>query len=291
MAGLFSLGCGGGGSDRQQEAQGHPNPTTEFLPPETLYWYKNEDVSSYRGFELWNQQPEQFMPGTRPSEQDVYGASRSYDDPSSSSSMRGRGGINCQDCGNKAKKDCPHMRCRTCCKSRGFHCQTHIKSTWVPAPKRRERQHHLSALQQHQRHGQTDVLEHQDFPTVVSSPADFRCVRVNSIDDDDEQYAYQTAVNIGGRVFKGILYDQGPECNYNAGDMSASAGVGGVQPLNLIAGAASGASVLPATTISGGAMVSSGGALGDPSSLYPAQLNTFMAGGSGTQFFPPSRSS
>lgn len=56
----------------------------------------------------------------------------------------GRGaneGINCQDCGNQAKKDCEHMRCRTCCKSRGYPCHTHVKSTWVPAAKRRERQH------------------------------------------------------------------------------------------------------------------------------------------------------
>ncbi|KAJ0629727.1 putative transcription factor STY-LRP1 family [Helianthus annuus] len=43
------------------------------------------------------------------------------------------GGVSCQDCGNQAKKDCPHFRCRTCCKSRGFQCQTHVKSTWVPA--------------------------------------------------------------------------------------------------------------------------------------------------------------
>lgn len=53
----------------------------------------------------------------------------------------GSGGemINCQDCGNQAKKDCEHMRCRTCCKSRGYPCQTHVKSTWVPAARRRER--------------------------------------------------------------------------------------------------------------------------------------------------------
>ncbi|CAK7330613.1 unnamed protein product [Dovyalis caffra] len=46
----------------------------------------------------------------------------------------------CQDCGNQAKKDCSHRRCRTCCKSRGFDCVTHVKSTWVPAARRRERQ-------------------------------------------------------------------------------------------------------------------------------------------------------
>ena len=50
------------------------------------------------------------------------------------------GGTTCQDCGNQAKKDCSHRRCRTCCKSRGFDCATHVKSTWVPAARRRERQ-------------------------------------------------------------------------------------------------------------------------------------------------------
>lgn len=63
----------------------------------------------------------------------------------------GGGGISCQDCGNQAKKDCQHMRCRTCCKSRGFQCQTHVKSTWVPAAKRRERQQQLSSLQQQEK--------------------------------------------------------------------------------------------------------------------------------------------
>ncbi|MFS7952079.1 putative transcription factor STY-LRP1 family [Helianthus anomalus] len=66
----------------------------------------------------------------------------------------GSGGTNCQDCGNQAKKDCQYMRCRTCCKSRGFQCQTHVKSTWVPAAKRRERQMQLaSSSQQHQNLG------------------------------------------------------------------------------------------------------------------------------------------
>jgi len=62
----------------------------------------------------------------------------------------GGGGISCEDCGNQAKKDCQHMRCRTCCKSRGFQCQTHVKSTWVPAAKRRERQQQLASLQPQQ---------------------------------------------------------------------------------------------------------------------------------------------
>ncbi|KAG6573801.1 Protein LATERAL ROOT PRIMORDIUM 1, partial [Cucurbita argyrosperma subsp. sororia] len=46
----------------------------------------------------------------------------------------------CRDCGNRAKKECEYRRCRTCCKGRGNHCSTHVKSTWVPASRRRERQ-------------------------------------------------------------------------------------------------------------------------------------------------------
>nr|POE75850.1 protein short internodes [Quercus suber] len=212
------------------------------------------------------------------------------------------------------------MRCRTCCKSRGFDCQTHVKSTWVPASKRRERQQ-LAVLQQQQQQHQHQLehrggehpkrhrenpstsslarlhtgLEVGNFPSEVSSPAVFRCVRVSSIDDTDDQYAYQTAVNIGGHVFKGILYDQGPETNYSSmggesssGGGGVGGGGGGVQPLNLIAGA----TTSPTTTHGGAAamvssaMVSSAMALLDPS-LYPAPLNSFMAG---TQFFHPPRS-
>lgn len=55
------------------------------------------------------------------------------------SAARGTSPIACQDCGNQAKKDCVHTRCRTCCKSRGLACATHVKSTWVPAFKRRQR--------------------------------------------------------------------------------------------------------------------------------------------------------
>ncbi|KAK4368746.1 hypothetical protein RND71_012538 [Anisodus tanguticus] len=36
------------------------------------------------------------------------------------------------------------MRCRTCCRGRGFRCQTHVKSTWFPATRRRERQHQFT---------------------------------------------------------------------------------------------------------------------------------------------------
>ncbi|CAF2077000.1 hypothetical protein HID58_043487 [Brassica napus] len=50
-------------------------------------------------------------------------------------------------------------------------------------------------------------LESSHLPPEIL-PTVFRCTRVSSIDDEDEEYAYQTAVNIGGYVFKGILYDQ-----------------------------------------------------------------------------------
>ncbi|CAN6465322.1 unnamed protein product [Victoria cruziana] len=56
------------------------------------------------------------------------------------------GGSSCQDCGNQAKKDCQFRRCRTCCRSRGFECGTHVKSTWVPAAKRRERRQSEAAF-------------------------------------------------------------------------------------------------------------------------------------------------
>ncbi|XP_047148753.1 protein SHI RELATED SEQUENCE 1-like isoform X1 [Vigna umbellata] len=309
MAGLFSLGGGRGSNNNQQD-----NTANNEIPAaETLFWYsKTDDVSSYRGFELWNQQQEQHVmpPHARPLlQRDLYssgvGPSRGVSDDHSSSrsafvAMRAaEGGISCQDCGNQAKKDCPHMRCRTCCKSRGYDCQTHVKSTWVPASKRRERQQQLAALQEQQQQQRdlskrprdptactrlpsSEGLEEGHFPSVVSSPAEFRCVRVSCVEDADDRYAYQTAVNIGGHLFKGILYDHGPENsnnnnsnnnsnNYMAGETSA--GVAGAQPLNL--------------TASG--VVTSSGALVDPSSLYSAPVNTFM-GGSGTQFFPHTRS-
>ncbi|KAF7828906.1 protein SHI RELATED SEQUENCE 1-like isoform X1 [Senna tora] len=341
MAGLFSLGGGGGGGGRggsnNQDDQPH-NPPTAVPHPDTFLWYKNnEDVSSYRGFELWNQQQQQeqhLIPQARPLfHQDLYspavalgvGPSRSSDDQSSTRSgfmvMRsggggGSGGISCQDCGNQAKKDCPHMRCRTCCKSRGYDCQTHVKSTWVPAAKRRERQQQQQQqlrgdqskrqrdgnndnsnpsssaaaaalattsthLQMPTTHSSSEGLDHGSFPPLVSSSVEFRCVRVSSMDEADEQYAYQTAVNIGGHVFRGILYDHGPDSSYmSTGDTSSTGAGGGVQPLNLIAAAPA----LPTTA----ALGSSTASLVDPS-LYAAPLNTFMSG-SGTQFFPHPRS-
>ncbi|KAL6959988.1 hypothetical protein U1Q18_040134 [Sarracenia purpurea var. burkii] len=323
MAGFFSLTGGRGTSNNQEQlprSGGITNPSTQ-ISSESWFFYRNDD-NSYRGFELWqeppqHQHPEHIQRNIHPL-QDLYspaaGTSRTptniFDEPSSRSAIvmtrssggGGGEGISCQDCGNQAKKDCAHMRCRTCCKSRGFQCETHVKSTWVPAAKRRERQ------QQEERHQQlhgenpkrqrenpsgssllctrfpanASGLEVGKFPTEVDSSAIFRCVRVSSIDAED-QYAYQTAVNIGGHLFKGILYDQGPESNYMGGESSS----GNASGLNLIT-AATATATSPVTTATGAtaAVGSSVAAFLDPS-LYPGPLNTFI---SGTQFFPQQRS-
>ncbi|KAK9692291.1 hypothetical protein RND81_09G254300 [Saponaria officinalis] len=157
----------------------------------------------------------------------------------------------CQDCGNQAKKDCSHRRCRTCCRSRGFDCATHVKSTWVPAARRRERQllgggggggggggassgstsgvkkprlvssqttSHTSNSNNTPPRSFETSSSHQDasfketLPGQVRAPAVFKCVKVSSVDDGgDDEFAYQAVVKIGGHVFKGFLYDQGLE--------------------------------------------------------------------------------
>ncbi|XP_008803345.3 protein LATERAL ROOT PRIMORDIUM 1-like [Phoenix dactylifera] len=170
-------------------------------------------------------------------------------DPAGILAGGGGGTSTCQDCGNQAKKDCSHRRCRTCCKSRGFECSTHVKSTWVPAARRRERQlvtssaaaaaaagsststsapkkprlisSQTTTTASHTSNSNTPPRSldtsssHQDatlrdsLPGHVRAPAVFKCVRVTSIDDGEDEYAYQAMVKIGGHVFKGFLYDQG----------------------------------------------------------------------------------
>lgn len=133
-------------------------------------------------------------------------------------------------------------------------------------------------------------LEVGDFPAEVSSPAVFRCVRVSSVEDGEEEFAYQTAVSIGGHVFKGILYDNGPGSigggGYNV--CESSSGGGGAQRMNLItAGTVTVATASSSTPNAGGIGSSSAAAYNDPAALYPTPINTFMAG---TQFFPNPRS-
>ncbi|KAL2510895.1 Protein LATERAL ROOT PRIMORDIUM 1 [Abeliophyllum distichum] len=158
------------------------------------------------------------------------------------------GATTCQDCGNQAKKDCSRRRCRTCCRSRGYDCATHLKSTWVPAARRRERlamtataatagssQSTSGAKKPRLGTSLTTTASHtstsnntpprsfdtssshqgasfkEPFPGQVRAPAVFKCVKVTAVDDGDDEYAYQAVVRIGGHVFKGFLYDQGVE--------------------------------------------------------------------------------
>ncbi|KAJ4832153.1 hypothetical protein Tsubulata_015996 [Turnera subulata] len=195
------------------------------------------------------------------------------------------GGVRCQDCGNQAKKDCVYMRCRTCCKTKGFHCQTHVKSTWVPAYRRRQKALNLASVQQQQLQGQNPKrvredlgtgLEMANFPAEVTSAATFRCLRVSSMDDAEDQFAYQTSMNIGGHVFKGVLYDQGPEDRYHNFGESSSLQFQDPNLTNTRALATVPSSTLASTSASAAAEPQLG------PSPYPFPLSAFM---SGTQLF------
>jgi hypothetical protein len=59
---------------------------------------------------------------------------------------------------------------------------------------------------------------------------------VTSIDDGEDEYAYQATVTINGHVFKGFLYDQGVDDDPTAG------GVPNMSELNLGGGPAGGSS-------------------------------------------------
>lgn len=177
MAGFFSLGNGGGdgGGSSQDLHHHHRTNATNSSPSgtESWLWCRNPNSNananaggdiapSFKGtLELWNNQENLFQQqqhqrldlytsaaaglGVGPSSQSLLEASGGR--AAALMMMRGdeSGGPSCQDCGNQAKKDCAHMRCRTCCKSRGLECLTHVKSTWVPAAKRRERQQQLAS--------------------------------------------------------------------------------------------------------------------------------------------------
>ncbi|BAT77722.1 hypothetical protein LR48_Vigan09g028500 [Vigna angularis] len=318
MAGFFSLGgTRRGGPQNKEEGEVEKGDNNiHNNNRNNLLLFRNEEIYN-KGFEIW---PESYQPQAAPQNLSNYfafgvGPSRRncssvneeevslcVSDESTRfgltvmrSGGAGSSGMNCQDCGNQAKKDCTHLRCRTCCKTRGFQCQTHVKSTWVPAAKRRERQQQLASLQSPQQfrpenipkryHRDTQLvsapqpiagLELGHFPPEVSTSAVFRCVRVSAVDASDEQCAYQTSVNIGGHVFKGILYDQGPESSYTSAVTEGSSG-GEPRHLGLITAAAT--ATATATTVGGNNPF-------EPS-LYPASLNAFM---SGTQFFHPPRS-
>ncbi|KAL5230062.1 hypothetical protein ABZP36_028838 [Zizania latifolia] len=199
----------------------------------------------------------------------------------------GSGAATCHDCGNQAKKDCNHHRCRTCCKSRGFDCPTHVKSTWIPAARRRERQQlagassppTASAKKPRLPCSQTttattsrtstsnatprsfdtsssrqDASFRDTLPRHVRAPAVFRCVRVTSVDDGgDDEFAYQASVSINGHTFRGFLYDHGADhgrglaSTSNDDSSHAGAGVPSISDLHL-----GSSSAVPAHLYSGG---------------------------------------
>ncbi|XP_022982329.1 protein SHI RELATED SEQUENCE 1-like [Cucurbita maxima] len=260
MAGFFPLGGG-------REPNYHLPTTTTT---DGLFWYRN-----YESLGIWQQQQVQQQAG----EGFVYSGDESPPRSSLVMLRSGRNGggqvISCQDCGNQAKKDCLHMRCRTCCKSRGFDCETHVKSTWVPASKRRERHLRSDATNLKRPRDNTAAssgLEMGNFPMEVSSTAVFRCVRMTTLDETNDQFAYQTAVNIGGHTFKGILYDHGPEQQQQPPPPPNSASPDGGALLI----------TAPTTTME---LPPISAALLDPPPPYPAPLNTYVA--AGTQFFLP----
>ncbi|CAJ1958923.1 unnamed protein product [Sphenostylis stenocarpa] len=149
----------------------------------------------------------------------------------------------CQDCGNRAKKDCIFRRCRTCCKGRGYDCNTHVKSTWIPSIRRREREmavvsagggssskrpralvgssqnatatSHSSNSNATTSKSLATISSHQDagfkqsLPGHVRAPAVFKCHRVSAIGNGEDEFAYLATVQISGHVFKGFLYDHG----------------------------------------------------------------------------------
>ncbi|GAU47615.1 hypothetical protein TSUD_90200 [Trifolium subterraneum] len=129
-------------------------------------------------------------------------------------------GSKCEECGNQAKKDCAYSRCRNCCKNKGFNCQTHIRSTWIPADRRRRHrmEYQPPNLDEHKRNKQINPFssfEEFKFPAVVSSMATLTCVQMRSMDDKVNEMAYQTSIEIGGHLFNGILYDQGLDQSFN----------------------------------------------------------------------------
>ncbi|XP_047324310.1 protein LATERAL ROOT PRIMORDIUM 1-like [Impatiens glandulifera] len=222
---------------------GHLRDVYVVAPASTFHHHHHHDgmisdqingPNSTAGIQVWqNQQPVNYLQG----------GSGGGGGGGSSSSTGAGGTLSCQDCGNQAKKDCSHRRCRTCCQSRGFDCTTHVKSTWVSAARRRERQlivpNAVTAGSSGSTSGtkkprlitsQTTTTSHtstsrsfettsshqeasfkETLPGQVRAPAVFKCVRVTAMDDGDDEYAYQAVVKIGGHVFKGFLYDQGVE--------------------------------------------------------------------------------
>ncbi|KAK8456191.1 hypothetical protein SEVIR_4G289300v4 [Setaria viridis] len=331
MAGFSLRGGGGGGGGRGGERGGdHP------IGADSLFLYARGAAAAAAdtaasggggggiGFQLWH--PHQQAAAAAPHTSQFFSSGvatgvvlgfSSHDGsggiggPGSGGAGGGRAGTSCQDCGNNAKKDCAHMRCRTCCRSRGFSCPTHVKSTWVPAAKRRERQQQLAALFRGAANNSasaaaaaaaaaskrprelvrslgrlpsansamvTTTTSSGDgggrFPPELSVEAVFRCVRIGPVDEPDAELAYQTAVSIGGHTFKGILRDHGPADDAAVGQLPPSS------EYHQLTGQAREGSSPAGSSEAAATVATSAAVLMDP---YPTPIGAFAAG---TQFFP-----
>ncbi|CAH9057407.1 unnamed protein product [Cuscuta europaea] len=120
----------------------------------------------------------------------------------------------CLDCGNQSKKECGFMRCRTCCKSRGFECATHVKSTWVPVSHRRLQRRSSRLLR----------LANPNNRFMQQQPPPRHRQNLPIFGADGSNFPAETSVNIAGHVFKGILYDQGLDSRYKIGGAGSSGG-------------------------------------------------------------------
>ncbi|RLM58719.1 protein LATERAL ROOT PRIMORDIUM 1 [Panicum miliaceum] len=96
----------------------------------------------------------------------------------------------------------------------------------------------------------------------------FKCVRVTFIEDGEDEYAYQAMVTINGHLFKGFLYDQGPDDDRHAATSNedSTAGVPNISKFHLGAVSASGSD--------GSGAVREGG-----SSMVPTELYGSRGGG------------
>lgn len=119
----------------------------------------------------------------------------------------------------------------------------------------------------------------------MRAPAVFKCVRVTSIDDGEDEYAYQAMVTIGGHVFKGFLYDQGTDDGTShemagtstSNEENPNASIPNISELHLGGVGATGRDVasssplLSSDVYGGGAPAGGGGFLGGAS--YAHQMN------------------
>ncbi|XP_009139241.1 protein SHI RELATED SEQUENCE 6 [Brassica rapa] len=142
----------------------------------------------------------------------------------------------CRDCGNRAKKECSFERCRTCCKSRGYKCATHVKSTWIPSSSSSSHHHHHHSPSSDRNRNKKLKIDSSNNPSVlivptttsrrqersfreglpgkIEAPAVFKRTRVTAISNEEQsEIGYQATVTIHGHVFRGFLHYHGVDHN------------------------------------------------------------------------------